>query len=614
MHLTIAVSSGKGGTGKTFVATNIAVMLQRMGYSVNYLDCDVEEPNGHLFLKPVIVRDEPVTLFSPMEVDEEKCTACGQCVEACQYNALALIKGRILLFQNMCHICGACTLICPVNAIVEKARIIGQLVHGRTGSMDVYYGLLKTAEGGMSPRLIKQVKEKAAQGINILDSAPGTSCPVVQTVKDADLCVLVTDPTPFGVHDLRLSVEMCRELGQEPVVIVNRAVYMNNDLKAYCKQADLEIVGEIPDDRKIAECYSVGDLVVDQLPSYRHLFHTLINTLILRAQSPKTLPKKASAIDPPEIVEQVPEPLKNPPNPHKINELVIISGKGGTGKTSLTACFCAIEKMVAIADCDVDAADLHLILRPQIREKGVFIGGLHAAIDPEKCTGCGICIQHCRFDAIYGKNMSGKNVFFVDEFSCEGCGVCEMVCPKSAVQCNPAINGEWYLSDTRFGPMSHARLGVAEENSGKLVTLVRKNTEALAEQFCLDTALIDGSPGTGCPVIASITGARYALVVTEPTVSGIHDLKRVLDLLRFFKVPSGVIVNKSDLNQDNTQKIKVLVEQNSSDFLGAIPYDKRITEAQFEGKAVIEYTDDEISQTIRQVWQKVQEAIKNSVR
>jgi MinD superfamily P-loop ATPase len=298
--------------------------------------------------------------------------------------------------------------------------------------------------------------------------------------------------------------------------------------------------------------------------------------------------------------------------------IAVSSGKGGTGKTFVATNIAVMLQQMGYSvnylDCDVDAADLHLILRPQIREKGAFIGGLHAAIDPEKCTGCGICMQHCRFDAIYGKNMSGKNVFFVDEFSCEGCGVCEMVCPKSAVQCNPVINGEWYLSDTRFGPMSHARLGVAEENSGKLVTLVRKNTEVLAEQSSLDTALIDGSPGTGCPVIASITGAKYALVVTEPTVSGIHDLKRVLDLLRFFKVPSGVIVNKSDLNQDNTQKIKVLVEQTRSDFLGAIPYDKRITDAQFEGKAVIEYTDDEISQTIRQVWRKAQEAIKKSVR
>jgi MinD superfamily P-loop ATPase len=614
MQLTIAVSSGKGGTGKTFVATNIAVMLQQMGYSVNYLDCDVEEPNGHLFLKPVIDREEPVTLRSPAEVDEEKCTACGQCVEACRYNALALINEKILLFQNMCHICGACTLICPANAIVEKDRIIGQLNHGRTGSMHVWYGLLKTAEGGMSPRLIKRVKENAAQGINILDSAPGTSCPVVETVKDANLCVLVTDPTPFGVHDLRLSVEMCRELGQEPVVIVNRAEYMNNDLKAYCQQSDLEIVGEIPDDRKIAECYSVGNLAVDQLPSYRHLFRTLINTLILRAQSPKTVPKKASAIDLPEIVEQVPDPLKNPSKPREINELVIISGKGGTGKTSLTACFCAIEKNVAVADCDVDAADLHLILKPQVREQGVFRGGLHAVIDPEKCTGCGICMQYCRFDAIYGKNLTGNNIFVVDAISCEGCGVCEIVCPKNAVQCDPVINGEWYLSDTRFGPMSHARLGVAEENSGKLVTLVRKNIDRLAERASLDSALIDGSPGTGCPVIASITGADYALVVTEPTVSGIHDLKRVLDLLRFFRVPSGVIVNKSDLNPDNTREISMLVEQNRSDFLGAIPYDRRVTEAQFEGKTLIEYTEDEISQTIREIWRKVHAAIKNNVR
>ena len=404
---------------------------------------------------------------------------------------------------------------------------------------------------------------------------------------------------------------MCRELGQEPVIIVNRADYINNNLKIYCEQANLEIIGEIPDDRRIAECYSVGDLAVDQLPSYHHLFHTLADAIMLNARKPKDVPKNYSKFHAPEIIHRSRNTTQNRSKAHETCELVVISGKGGTGKTSLTACFCAIEKKIAIADCDVDAADLHLILKPQIREQGRFSGGYLASIDPEKCNGCGICMKHCRFDAVSGKNINGKISFFVDEFSCEGCGVCKMICPRNAVQFNQAINGKWYLSDTRFGPMSHARLGVAEENSGKLVTLVRKNNDRLAEASSLDTALIDGSPGTGCPVIASITGVRYALVVTEPTVSGIHDLKRVLDLLRFFRIPSGIIVNKSDLNWDQTRKISRMAEQNNSDFLGSIPYDKRITEAQVEGKSVLEYTDDELSQSIRSIWQKVRAVVES---
>ncbi|NQT26747.1 4Fe-4S binding protein [candidate division KSB1 bacterium] len=608
MNLNIAISSGKGGTGKTFIATNIARTLEQSKHSVRYLDCDVEAPNGHLFLKPEIHKEETVTLLSPMEVDTDKCTACGKCVTACQYNALALIKGKLLFFQNMCHICGACTLVCPTDAIIEKDREIGKLKHGRSGSIDFHYGLLKTGEGGMSPRVIKRVKQCASDGINILDSSPGTACPVVETVKDADLCVLVTDPTPFGVHDLKLAVDMCRE----PVVVVNRADYMNRDLKTYCEVSGLEILGEIPDDRKIAECYSVGNLAVDELPEYRSLFQELADAIVRRAQNPKSVQRSKTPKDQKlKSFQQIdPQQEKNYKAP-KTHEIVVISGKGGTGKTSLVASFCALEKNIAIADCDVDAADLHLILKPEIQERGWFSGGNLATIDPDKCTGCGICAEHCRFEAIHSKQAGDRIHYKVDVLSCEGCGVCSIVCPENAIKNATSINGEWYLSDTRFGPMSHAKLGVAEENSGKLVTQVRNNKDRLAERLGLKKSLIDGSPGTGCPVIASLTGANYALVVTEPTVSGVHDLKRVLDVIRFFRIPSGVIVNKSDLNPKITEEIRLLSKQNGSDFLGTIPYDRQITEAQVAGQSIIEYTDGPISETILLIWKNVKERVLN---
>ncbi len=202
----IAISSGKGGTGKTFVATNIVSILAKKGRKVRYLDCDVEEPNGHLFLKPQIDKEEDVMLLSPAGVDEEKCINCGECAEVCHYNAIAVIKEKVLFFNELCHVCGACKIVCPVDAVIEKERKIGILRHGKSGIIDFHYALLETAEGGMSPRLVKKVRSYTGEGINILDSSPGTACPVVETVKDVDLCVLVTDPTPFGVNDLKLAV------------------------------------------------------------------------------------------------------------------------------------------------------------------------------------------------------------------------------------------------------------------------------------------------------------------------------------------------------------------------------------------------------------------------
>jgi len=261
MALTIAVSSGKGGTGKTFIASNVAAVLsgtllnnnEFSDNKIRYLDCDVEEPNGHLFLKPEVYDEEDVMLSSPVGVDENKCIGCGKCAETCNYNAIAVIKEKVLFFNDLCHACGACKIVCPTDAIVEKDKKIGTLKHGKSGEIDFHYALLETAEGGMSPRLIKRVKNLIGEGINILDSPPGTACPVVETVKGVDLCILVTDPTPFGINDLKLAVDMCRELEQEPVVLVNRAEYMDDSLKEYCMDAELEIIGEIPDDRRIAK-------------------------------------------------------------------------------------------------------------------------------------------------------------------------------------------------------------------------------------------------------------------------------------------------------------------------------------------------------------------------
>lgn len=611
--MNIVISSGKGGTGKTFISTNIAYVLAKKGEKVRYLDCDVEEPNGHLFLKPEITKEEDVVLIAPSGVDEEKCIKCGKCAEACNYNAIAVINGKVLFFNELCHICGGCKIVCPVNAIVEKDRKIGVIRHGKSGKIDFHYALLKTAEGGMSPRLVKKVKECAGEGINILDSSPGTACPVVETVKDADLCVLVTDPTPFGINDLKLAVNMAREIGKEPVIVVNRAEYYNNDLKDYCEKEQLEIIGEIPDDRKIAEIYSVGDIVTEKLPEYEKVFEEMVSRIIERAGAKIPVKKNKTIEDATERPKQDPEraeKYKIPEGGVKSKELVVISGKGGTGKTSILACFASLSKNAVISDCDVDAADLHLILSPEILQRGDFSGGLKVEIIGNKCTGCGKCKEACRFSAIREKMEGGNRRFFIDPVACEGCGVCSLVCEDNAIKTDDAVNGEWFISETRFGPMSHAKLGVAEENSGRLVTLVRDKAALLGHEFKRDKGLIDGSPGTGCPVIASLTGSDYALIVTEPTVSGEHDMKRVLELTKHFGIPSGVVVNKYDLNPGMTDKIKIVSGEYNAEFIGVIPYDKVVTEAQMKKLSVVEFSKGPVTESIEKIWMKVSEIFK----
>ena len=613
MRLKIVVSSGKGGTGKTFVSTNIAFVLSMEGENVSYLDCDVEAPNGHLFLKPKIAKEEDITLLSPFKVDMGKCIRCGKCAKACHYNAIAVVKDKVLIFNELCHACGACKVVCPVGAILEKEKKIGTLMHGKSGNMDFHYALLETAEGGMSPRLVRKVKEYVKEGVNIVDSPPGVSCPVVETVKDADLCVLVTDPTPFGINDLKLAVEMARTIGQEPVVLVNRARYYDNNLKDYCRRAELEIIGEIPDDREIAEVYSRGEIAADKIKRYYDLFYKLSQKMVNAAKHKKE-PKKIET----EVVSHYGEGLdKSGELPFaraakKPKELVIISGKGGTGKTSLTASFAALaamDKDTVISDCDVDAADLHLVLKPKIRERGFFSGSIIVEIIQEKCTGCGRCREECRFGAIEEREIDGERKFFIDPVACEGCGTCLLVCKDNAIKTEDAVNGEWFISDTRLGPLSHAKLGVAQENSGRLVTLVRDKEALAAQREGRSKALIDGAPGTGCPVISSITGSEYTLIVTEPTVSGVHDAKRILDVTKHFGIPSGIVVNKYDLNPDITEDIKALSKEYNADFVGVIPYDDNVTKAQLKGISLVEYAECRASRYIKEIWRKLKDII-----
>ena len=280
-----------------------------------------------------------------------------------------------------------------------------------------------------------------------------------------------------------------------------------------------------------------------------------------------------------------------------MRELVIVSGKGGTGKTSVTASLAVLADHPVICDCDVDAADLHLILKPKIRENHDFLSGHEAVIRESDCIGCGICQDVCRFDAI----TNDVDTFAVDPIACEGCGVCVHFCPQKAIDFPESLCGQWFVSETRLGPMVHAKLGVAAENSGKLVSLVRTEAKHLAEEENRRMVIVDGPPGIGCPVIASITGASQVLVVTEPTVSGEHDLERVLGLARHFQIPSLVCVNKWDINEEMTIRIEQKARDLGAGIAGRIRYDQAVTRAQILQKTVVE-TDAASAQDIRQIW------------
>ncbi len=282
-----------------------------------------------------------------------------------------------------------------------------------------------------------------------------------------------------------------------------------------------------------------------------------------------------------------------------MRELVVISGKGGTGKTSLTAAFGSLADNHLLCDTDVDAADLHLLLNPHIGETHDFIGGSKADIKTEECSGCGLCIELCRFAAI-------SNDFVVNTIDCEGCGVCRAFCPEEAVDFQPKKCGEWFVSSTRFGPLVHARLGIGEENSGKLVSLIRKEAQALAEQSRLDLIVTDGPPGIGCPVIASISGASAVLIVVEPTVSGLHDMQRVAELARHFKIAAMVCINKYDLNEEMSRAIENETERLDLVTVGRIPFDPVFTRAMVAGKTIIEYDPfSPLTKTVHSIWRTV---------
>jgi len=284
-----------------------------------------------------------------------------------------------------------------------------------------------------------------------------------------------------------------------------------------------------------------------------------------------------------------------------MKEVVVLSGKGGTGKTSIVASFAALAQSKVLADCDVDAADLYLLLQPQTKQEHEFWSGQTAYIDNEKCNECGLCQEVCRFGAIQN--------YAVDPISCEGCGFCSQICPVDAITMSENMSGHWFVSETRYGPLVHARLGIAQENSGRLVALVRQNAKHIAEEENLSYIIVDGPPGIGCAVISSLSGANLALLVTEPTLSGMHDLGRVLELCRHFGIPALACINKYDINEENSRQIESYCANQKVEVVSLIPFDNVVTEALVNGLPVVEFSDGRVKQEIYNLWRKVSERL-----
>lgn len=602
-NLKVAVCSGKGGTGKTTLALSLAWTLAKASefdMPVRLLDSDVEEPNCHLFLR-ADYQDTSNVMAEKPEFNLDKCTGCGKCAEKCRYNAIAVVKGKPLVFNDLCHSCGVCAAVCPDDAIKLVSKKIGELrIDKDHRPFSFGYGLLDIGES-QSPIVIGNLlKQSLKDGLTIIDGPPGTNCPVVQTVTAAEKVILVTEPTPFGVHDLALALNLCSQLKKPCGVMINRSDENDGIIDDLADKHGVSVIGRIPFKREYARSCSEGEILADEFPSVREEIIKSFSRLLSEGKIPEYVA--------PEIIES--DNSFKPATSQNgdfvdYQELTILSGKGGTGKTTVAASLCALAENRTFADCDVDAANLRLLLKGRTLYSQQIKLGHEARIDPQKCSKCGLCAEQCRFDAIALNSQTGN--YEVNEYLCEGCGLCLEICPVKAIGEISVETGKLMVSETEKGTLVHAELGTAAENSGKLVSMVRDLSAATTEQQKRDWLIADGPPGTGCPAIASVTGTDKVLLVTEPSVAALHDLERVTKLVNHFGLKPQVIINKADINQTVSHKIKQLVENVSGTILGEIPFDASIKEAIKAGMPVTDFNQGPAASAIKEIWNKIKE-------
>ncbi len=599
----IAVCSGKGGTGKTTYALSLAWTLGKaseFSLPVKLIDCDVEEPNCHLFLRADYQQTQDVTAEKPI-FDMDKCIGCGKCARKCRYNAIAVVKGKPIVFNDLCHSCGVCAAICPHDAIELKEQGIGKIfVDDNHRPFKFAYGLLNIGES-QSPMIIdKLLKQALENGVTIVDGPPGTACPTVKTISGADKVALVTEPTPFGAHDLALALNLCSELNKPCGIIINRSDANDSIIEELAARHQVKIVGRIPFKREYARVCSEGHILAAEHPGLRESIIASFSELLSDARIPVRVEPEHLETD-----DSFKPSSNEVYSENGYQEITILSGKGGTGKTTVAAAFSALAENRIFADCDVDAANLRLLLNGRTLYAKEIRLGHEAIIDPFKCTKCGICAEKCRFGAISQDPATGK--FVVNSFLCEGCGLCLEICPAKAIGEKEAETGRLMLSETGKGTLIHADLATAAENSGKLVSMVRDLAAATAEQQQRDWLVSDGPPGTACPAIAAVTGTDRVVLVTEPSVAALHDLERIMKLVRHFGLKPAIIINKGDINPTVCHRIRELAQKSGAEVLGDIPFDETVKEAIKAGKPLTDFNDGPAARAIKEVWNKFKE-------
>lgn len=599
----IAVCSGKGGTGKTTVALSLAWTLgqaSQFEMPVKLIDCDVEEPNCHLFLHGDYAEPVKVTADKP-EFDLDRCIGCGKCVKKCRYNAIAVVKGIPLAFNDLCHSCGVCSAICPYDAIRLTPQPIGEIREDKNLQPFAFaYGLLNVGESQSTVVIDTLVEKSLARGLTIIDGPPGTACPVVKTISHADKVILVTEPTPFGAHDLSVALNLCNQLEKPCAIMINRSDENDSLIEKIARKHQVPIVGRIPFRREYARVYSEGIILAAEFPSLREEISGSFSRLLSEAIVPQRVEAQVAVVDKSYQVSS-----ERPTESKDYQELTILSGKGGTGKTTVAAAFSALAGNCIFADCDVDAANLKLLLNGKTLYSKAISLGHEALIKPRLCSKCGLCADKCRFGAITIDPTSGK--YLVNPLHCEGCGLCLEICPCKAISEVNAETGKLMISESKKGLLIHADLATAAENSGKLVAMVRDLAFTIIEQQKKEWLVADGPPGTACPAIASLTGTDRVILVTEPSVAALHDLKRVIKLARHFGLRAEIIINKADINQTVCRKIRELANESGSTVVGEIPFDESVKEAIKAGVPITEFNDGPAAKALKEIWNKIKE-------
>ncbi|HNX77109.1 MAG TPA: ATP-binding protein [Candidatus Rifleibacterium sp.] len=600
----IAICSGKGGTGKTTVSLSLAWTLgqsEEFTMPVNLLDCDVEEPNCHLFLHCDYQVPEPVFAEKPL-FDMTKCIGCGRCANKCRYNAIAMVKGTPLVFNDMCHSCGVCGVVCSHGAIKLQPGQIGEILHAeKPRYFDFAYGVLKIGES-QSPLVISKLHKSAPDAsVTILDGPPGTACSAVKTIGAAEKVILVTEPTPFGAHDLSLALNLCNELQKPAAIIINRSDENDGLIEEIASQHGVPVIGKIPFSREYARACSEGRILAAEYPTLRPTFMSSFSRLINEATIPvRHTFKNPGAIDSGE------SPSSASPKDGSYQEITILSGKGGTGKTSVTAAFATLADSRIFADCDVDAANLRLLLNGRNLYSSSVSLGSQAIIDPRKCRKCNKCLEACRFEAIDIDPETGA--CRVNELHCEGCGLCIEICPNKAIKDQRSETGKLMISEAGNSTLIHADLNTAAENSGKLVSMVRDLAFAVADQKRKDWLICDGPPGTACPAISTVTGSDRVVLVTEPSVAALHDLERVINLVRHFGLTPEIIINKADINASVTRRIHDLASSHKYKVIGEIPFDESVKQSIKAGVPVTQHDPNcPASLALINIWNRIKE-------